>query len=50
VKAFYDKKNGKKDLTYTAKDGKPAIVPAFGIVPMTVQAAGQPVKSDAKQR
>jgi penicillin-binding protein 2 len=50
VRAFYDKKNGKKDLTYTAKDGKPTVVPPYGSGPMTVQAEVQPVKSDAKER
>jgi penicillin-binding protein 2 len=28
VKAFYDKKNGKRELQYTAKDGRPQILPA----------------------
>ena len=50
VKAYYDKKSGKKDLTYTAKDGKPAIVPAYGSGPIAVQAQADPVKSDAKDR
>jgi penicillin-binding protein 2 len=50
VKAFYDKKNGKKDLTYTAKDGKPAIVPHYGSGPIVVQAEAQPVKTNAKER
>ena len=47
VKAYYDKKSGKKDLTYTAKDGKPAIVLPYGSGPI---AEVQPVKSDAKER
>jgi penicillin-binding protein 2 len=50
VKAYYDKKSGEKDLTYTAKDGKPAIVPAYGSGPIAVQAQADPVKSDAKDR
>ena len=47
VKAYYDKKSGKRDLTYTAKDGKPAIVQPYGMGPI---AQAEPVKSDAKER
>ncbi len=52
VKAYYDKKSGKRDLTYTAKDGQPAVVPIVGFTPaMVVQAAQtESVKSDAKER
>ena len=50
VKAYYDKKSGKKDLTYTTMGGKPAIVPAYGSGPIVVQAQVEPVKTDAKER
>jgi penicillin-binding protein 2 len=50
VRAYYDKKSGKKDLTYTAKDGKAAIVPPYGVRPVAEQVEVQPVRFNAKER
>ncbi len=53
VKAYYDKKNGKKDLrTYTAKDGtaRRSCRLRWKRSDRLSQDAAQPVKSDAKER
>jgi penicillin-binding protein 2 len=50
VKAYYDKKTGHKELQFTAKDGRPQVVPISGADPTPGAIPTQPVKSDAEER
>ena len=50
VKAYYDKKGGRKDLQFTAKDGKPQFLQVSGNYPAVAQQQPSQGISNAKER